>query len=219
MKNALIYLMLIMPLYQVYAQTAEVEELPKKYIGLNLNGIYSAPDISSTDEKQILLNTAPFFGYSVKNFVFGAGLNYSYQHNKYKAIYTNTGSIAFATSNYNEISFFPIVRYYTKLGLFGTSSFNYGIGKGKSDYPSSISRTTAYTTLNSESKFWSANIGIGYAIKAGKSFLIEPQIVYQYTDKTTTNKSSNSYLYSLYNPSTNTTTTNILLGFGLTYCF
>jgi hypothetical protein len=116
-------------------------------------------------------------------------------------------------------SFFPIVRFYSKFGLFLSSSFSFGIGKGNTKYPTSISRTITYASFDSESKLWSANFGLGYAIKAGKSFLIEPQISYNYMNKTTTNNLNNTIQYSLFPSNTNTTNSNIFLGFGITYRF
>jgi hypothetical protein len=219
MKNTFFTAILFITFSGLMAQNSQTDSISKKYIGVNFNGAYSAADITSTDNKQILINSTPFYGYRIKNFVIGAGIGYNYQHNKYPAIYSTSGPLIFATNNYHEISVFPIVRFYSKFGLFLSSSFSFGIGKGNTKYPTSISRTITYASFDSESKLWSANFGLGYAIKAGKSFLIEPQISYNYMNKTTTNNLNNTIQYSLFPSNTNTTNSNIFLGFGITYRF
>jgi hypothetical protein len=219
MKNKLLTFILLISFSGLFAQKNQADSIPKKYIGINFNGAYSASEITSTDNKKIVINTAPFYGYRIKNFVLGAGIGYNYQHNKYPAIYSTSGTLIFATNNNHEINVFPIVRYYSKSGLYLSSSFSYGIGKGNTNYPISFSRTTTYESFDSESKLWSANFGLGYAIKAGKSFLIEPQISYHYINKTTTNNLNNTIQYSLFPSNTSTTNANIFLGFGITYRF
>jgi hypothetical protein len=198
-------------------QNSEAEVEPKKYIGISLNGYYSANTVRSNTQKQFSISTAPFFGFRVKKFVFGTAVGVGYNYVK-----TPYASYLYSTKKTIEITLLPTIRYYTKFNLFLTSSFIIGRGKGETISPFSDSRSITYTNLVYTSKIIGGSVGLGYAIKAGKSFLIEPQISFQKTyhdaDYEYNNTSTTFYLTN-YKYSENRDYSNFYAGLGTIYRF
>jgi hypothetical protein len=220
MKNTFFTFIFLISFSGLMAQKNQTDSIPKKYIGINLAGNYYAPNFMSTNKMEIQINASPFFGYKVKNFVFGVGLKYGFQYAEFEDSYSN-GNDYYIKSKLNELSISPIIRYYTKNGLFITSSFMLGRGKELQEAPTPFIYPRfpiTYDIRKIKSESLGANIGLGYAIEAGKSFLIEPQISYNYINRKIKSRDG-SVFYSLFSDFNYGVRINIIFGFGITYRF
>jgi hypothetical protein len=222
MKNKLITGLILLACLQGFAQSAETEIIPKNYIGINLSGNYSANAVNSGKQTLLNLNAAPFYGYRVKNFVFALGLGVGYNFNKFPYSSIAYGPGIYRTEKAIELLILPTIRYYSKFNLFLTGSFNIGKGFGDSHTPFIDGRSVNYRNLDYTSNIIGGSVGIGYAIKAGKSFLIEPLIsvqrIYNKSDYNFNTTNPNIYLPS-YNYNSNTVYLNLYFGLGSTYRF
>ena len=220
MKKILFTTILLISMLQLSAQSNETEKTPRNYIGINAGGNYHVPSLSSK-QKEIQLYAAPFYGYKVKKFVLGLGLNYGFQYATFEGSSYYNG-VYYVKSNLHELSISPIIRYYTKKGVFITSSFLLGIGKQSYEAPSLNYYTRysiTYENRKIESQHWGANLGIGYAIKAGKSFLIEPLLSYNYINRKITSLENNSGSYNILSDFNYGVRINIIFGLGMTCIF
>lgn len=222
MKILLLNLIFLIPFSCLIAQNAEVESTQKNYVGINFGGIYSKIEVKSNSQTKLILNAAPFYGRSVKRFVFGIGASFGYNYNKTPQSSYYGNNTYYNTEKNIEYVLLPTIRYYTKFNLFLTSSFNIGIGTGASSTPVLNARDIYYFHMDNSNTIIGASFGIGYAIKAGKSFFIEPQISVQ---KIYNEISYNAYpsapsiYFDNYRYKVNKEFLNVLIGLGTTYRF
>jgi hypothetical protein len=163
MKNTFFTAILLISFLGLFAQNSQTDSIPKKYIGINLAGNYYAPDFMSTKNMEIQINASSFFGYKIKNFVFGVGLKYGFQYAKDENSY-GKGNDYYIKTKLNELSIFPIIRYYTKNGLFITSLFMLGMGKELQEAPSVFSNPRfpiTYDITKTKSESLGVNLGLG----------------------------------------------------------
>lgn len=211
MKAPLIILLFLANFSINFAQNSDTTSNKRRYIGLNFSGNYVFQAINSTDDSNFNLNTSPFVGFKKKNFVLGAGIIYGFSQESTELYFGYNLLNVNSTTTMHNLGIYPIVRYYSKFGLFFSSALMYGIGREVTKYPNITSRTSTTITNKFESNFLIANFSLGYAIKAGKSFLVEPQISYSYFDRSYNN--SANLLYARKSVSN----FQLNLGFGLIY--
>lgn len=222
MKIFILNLLLLLPVSSLMAQDAEIEIIPKNYVGINFAGMYSTNEVSANKQTQLMLNGAPFYGRRVKRFVFGLGVGAGYNYNKVPYNSYNGLKSNYATEKSTELLLSPTIRYYTKLNLFLTGSFNIGKGIGESSTPVISGRDVYYYNVDNTSNIIGGSLGMGYAIKAGKSFLIEPQILIQKTFNEIyyeTYTSLPSIFFNNYNYKVKRDYLNVLIGLGTIYRF
>ncbi|HRG59562.1 MAG TPA: autotransporter outer membrane beta-barrel domain-containing protein [Bacteroidia bacterium] len=211
MRAPLIILLFLANFSTNLAQNVDTTSNKRRYIGLNLSGNYLFQSINSTDDSKLNLNTSPFIGFKKKNFVLGAGIIYGFSQEATNVYFGNNFANVNATTTVHNLGIYPIVRYYSRYGLFFSSALMYGIGREITKYPNFTSRTATTITNKSESNFLIANFSLGYAIKAGKSFLVEPQISYSYFDRSYNNSANLLYVRN------SVSYFQLNLGFGLIY--
>jgi hypothetical protein len=237
MRKLILVIILLIPYFATIAQTSEPEAIPKNYIGINLSGNYAKNTIKTSTKTQIIASTTPFYWRRIKRFVFGTGISFGYAFSKIPTYYNSSNVKYFDTDKYFALSIVPTIRYYSKYNLFITASFIAGKGKGEIITPynnySIFNYSSSYSITNIQKNYTSNiigwDIGLGYAIKAGKSFLIEPTFSFQKTIKDTyytyynlpTSIMQNSYysnsLFTNYMESRDNT--NFYFGIGTTYRF
>jgi hypothetical protein len=222
MKNTLIALLLFFSITSSFALTNANDSLPKNYLGLNLGGAYFTSKDNGDKQSAIDINSAPFYGRRVKNFIFALGLGINYKAQKIPLSTSGGLESYYGTDKSIELALLPTIRYYTKKNLFITSSFNIGRGSGERKTPVSDGRKVYYSNTDYSSKFIGGNLGIGYAIKAGKYFLIEPQISFQKLFNEVTYNyyaSVNSIYFSNFEFTNNPNNSHIIFALGITYRF
>ena len=214
--------MLFLTMFQLKAQNNEVETLPKNYVGINLSGVYSTNTVNSGKQTILNINTAPFYGRRVNNFVFAIGMSIGYNQSKFPYSSTTYGSGTYRTEKAIELLVLPTIRYYTKFKLFFAGSFEIGKGFGESSTPFIDNRSINYRNMEYTSDIIGGAIGIGYAIEAGKSFLIEPLISVQKIFNVANykyNTANPNIYYPSYNFNSKTNYLNFNISLGTTYRF
>lgn len=201
--------------------------VPKFFISLSASGIHSNTEIGFSKLANTTLNILPFIGYRIDRFVFGFGFSNSYIiKNTEEFDYTN----GFETQSERgkEFSLMPTIKYYSKFNLVIAVSYLYGKGFGDLKFPLYFNYGNYNVHTRSKSEIIGAAATIGYAIKAGKSFLIEPQLSFYNTTINTdyiskAEPTGYNYYYQT-NPYTNKYSgkekrKDFLLGIGITYRF
>ena len=172
-------LLFILPLvtYSTLSYAQETESPVKKYkiyTSLGVLGNFSNSSSGSDESRDFQIAIAPFFGFAAGSFVIGTSFEYAYKNSESKTS-INVYSSSRSTSESKTFAINPKVRYYSPFGLFLDGGYyfgkidNYGITTNPNRYlGSSIYRLTGIVNGPSAS--------IGYAIKAGTYFLIEPLV-------------------------------------------
>lgn len=183
MKNTFFTAILFITFSGLMAQNSQTDSIPKNYIGINLSGNYSNLYIKSNTWTHLNVATTPFYGRRIKRFVFGTGISFDYTFDKAPSSFSSNQSKYFETEKNIALLLVPTIRYYSKFNLFITASFIAGKGKGEHTIPIVSQNTYSLGLYDQiiafENSLIGGEIGIGYAIKAGKSFLIEPKISFQ----------------------------------------
>ena len=147
----------------------------KHFIGGSINSSASIADFK-TDNLQNLSNQKVgfgfYYGFILNKFSIGFGMDALQQIQEYN-------NLPITESQYISIMFYPFVRYYFNTGLFVHSQFNFGVSAISKKYDSQAlisnddKNQQNYTLIG-------ATIGLGYSIKVGERFLIEPmyKIIY-----------------------------------------
>jgi hypothetical protein len=216
------FVMLVLFAFVAKAQDTNLETIPKNYVGINLGGMFATNKISTNRQTKLMLNGAPFYGRRLKKFVIGITTSIGYSLNKIPQNSYTSSATYYTTEKSYEILLSPTLRYYTKYNIFFSGLFHIGRGRGENSYPVLNAREIYYYNSNFNSSIMGGTLGIGYAIKAGKSFLIEPQISVQkiYSELNySIYTSSYSIYYSNFNYKTKSNYLNLLIGIGTTYRF
>jgi uncharacterized membrane protein len=185
MKNTFFTLFLLISFFGLFAQNQEVDSIPKNYIGINFSGNYSKLTINKITSSQLSVSGTPYYGLRVKNFVLGTGISFGYIFNKTPNNYNSNNLLDDnKTEKIFTLTLIPTIRHYSKYNFFITASFFAGKGKREEITPYQDNTAPGYTVIATITRSYTVNIiggdlGIGYAIKAGKSFLIEPTFSFQ----------------------------------------
>ena len=92
------------------------EIIPKNYMGINLSGNYSTPDLFSNSKLEIQVNVSPFYACRINNFVLWIVIQYDFQYVTEDDLgYLNLASVK---SNFQQLSLPSVIRYYTKKDSF-----------------------------------------------------------------------------------------------------
>jgi outer membrane protein len=163
--------------------------------GLNFNtSQLDAPNSFIEDASQFNITLGPKAGYFViDGLAVGLEASFTFARDEFEFIdgerFTNKTTIYTAG---------PFVRYYLKSGLFTEASI--GFGKQNTERDDQFQ-----TDFESETDFFSYELGIGYAIFFNNSVSLEPFLSYQF-DRQTQNESES-------------TTKGLNLGVGFTFYF
>jgi hypothetical protein len=184
--------------------------------------MYTSNELNDDKQTKLTLSTSPFYGRRVKKFVFGLGIGIVYYYSKIPLKSYTDNKIFFSNQRTTELILSPTIRYYTKYQLFISGSFNLGKGIGKNTAPIFNTREVYYYNSTYTSNIIGGALTLGYAINAGKSFLIEPQITIQkmyYQRNNSVSTSVPSAFYGDYTYSEKINYLNVILGLGTIYRF
>jgi hypothetical protein len=225
-----VILALLLPLFSISSLRANQKDSlnspePRFFISLSAGGLHSSSDIGPIKLDNTTINILPFFGYRIDRFVFGFGINSSYiiknseELDLIKGFYTKKDRV-------KEFSVMPTIKYYSKFNVVIAVSYIYGKGFGEQTFPLYFNYANYNAHTSSKSEIIGIGATLGYAFKAGKSFLIEPHVGYYNssikTDFVLKSDPARNNLYYQANSYTtqyseNEKRTNYFFGIGITY--
>lgn len=201
--------------------------VPRFFISFGASGSHLNTETILTQFASTTINVIPFFGYRIDRFVFGFGFNNSYYKKNSVELDLFNGFYN-KTESGKEFSLMPTVKYYSKINVIISASYIYGKGFGDLITPVFYSYGNYNVLTSSKSEIVGAAGTIGYTIKAGKSFLIEPHVGFNYTtintDYTERAELAGYNLYTYSKPysskySHEVNRKEFLVGIGITYRF
>jgi len=173
MKNVIVLLCLfVFGLSQ--SLFAQIDCLVGADLGFNTSST-SYNNQSVEDNSSNLFNSNLFYGLNFTDQIVG-GIGFQY----YRSV-SNQPSSIYTYEKFYSVTLSPFLRYYTNMGVFGQVQFNCGKSYGDSKL-NEMYINPSITNLENHADMlvYGISIGIGYAIKAGDSFLIEPLIKYNF---------------------------------------